>query len=296
MKRFLLFFFSLIAISTSLNAQAFMEGFESTYLSTGWDTLNLSGPTPGIVRAWFSSNQFTTPPPPKEGLLYYGANYKAEGNNGTISTWLFAPLRTLNNGDIFQFYTFTLGTGTYPDRMEIRMSTNGPSMNAGTTPTSVGDFTTLLGVINPSLTSTGYPTAWTKYTYTLSGLPGGGLSGRFAFRYFVTNSGLNGVNGDAIGLDSVYYQPNITSGINAPGQFSDLHIFPNPSSGNVKLHFAVPSADREVIIQDVNGSVLHQENVNTLENSLDLSAFAKGIYFINIREENSVRVQKLILF
>ncbi|MGZ4038175.1 MAG: choice-of-anchor J domain-containing protein, partial [Bacteroidia bacterium] len=203
MKKPLLILASIFFLSFSGNAQQFMEGFETNYLNTGWDTINLSGPTTGIVKAWFKSSQFTSPPAAEQGISFYGANYQAEGNNGTVSTWLFAPTVTLNNGDMFQFYTLTLGTGTYPDRLEVRMSTNGSSANAGATPTSVGDFTTVLGVINPSLTASGYPTTWTKYSYVLSGLPAGGISGRFAFRYFVTNSGLNGSNGDAIGLDSV---------------------------------------------------------------------------------------------
>jgi len=67
---------------------------------------------------------------------------------------------------------------------------------------SVGDFTTLLLDINPTLASGGYPQAWTQYVITLSGL-GGPTSGRIAFRYFVTDAGISGSNSDYIGIDTL---------------------------------------------------------------------------------------------
>ncbi|MBK7149288.1 MAG: choice-of-anchor J domain-containing protein [Bacteroidetes bacterium] len=58
--------------------------------------------------------------------------------------------------------------------------------------------------INPTLTTAGYPTAWTQYNVTISGLSGP-TSGRLAFRYFVTGAGPSGSNSDYIGIDDVLY-------------------------------------------------------------------------------------------
>ena len=110
----------------------------------------------------------------------------------------------MKNGDKFTFWTRTT-TGTFPDRLQVRQSTNGASVNVGTTESSVGDFSTLLLDINPNLTSTGYPTAWTQYTLTMSGLPAAGISGRLAFRYYVTGAGPAGANSDFIGIDNAVY-------------------------------------------------------------------------------------------
>ena len=67
----------------------------------------------------------------------------------------------------------------FPDRLQVRMSTNGASTNVGSTATGVGDFTTLLLDINPNYTTNCYPNVWTQFTVTLSGLrllaPRGGL-------------------------------------------------------------------------------------------------------------------------
>lgn len=54
--------------------------------------------------------------------------------------------------------------------------------------------------VNPSLITGVYPTSWTKFTATVSGLAGP-TSGRVAFRYFVTNGGPSGANSDYIGID-----------------------------------------------------------------------------------------------
>ena len=74
----------------------------------------------------------------------------------------------------------------------------------GTLATDVGDFTTLLLDINPTLVVSGYPDVWTQYTITLSGLPPA-ASGRIAWRYFVTNGGPSGANSNYIGIDTVEY-------------------------------------------------------------------------------------------
>src|SRR5262249_25704367 len=70
------------------------------------------------------------------------------------------------------------------------------------TSNSVGDFTTLLLSINPTLDPYVYPLSWTQYTATLSGLSDT-VDGRLAFRYFVTDSGPHGVNGNYIAIDTV---------------------------------------------------------------------------------------------
>ena len=86
--------------------------------------------------------------------------------------------------------------GCFADRLEVRMSTSGASTNVGATNTSVGDFTNLLLTVNPTLITTGagsYPNTWTQFTATVSGVTGT-VTGRFAFRYFVTSGGPGGAS------------------------------------------------------------------------------------------------------
>lgn len=200
-------------------AQAYTENFDnvSTLNASGWFQRANSSPL-GTNPTWYQGVPTNATPDPGPfnafngaANAYIAANYAGTaGGTGTISNWLLTPNRTLRNGDVFTFYTRkpTIGAGQidYPDRLEVRLSTNGASTNVGTTATSIGDFTTLLLSINPTLVANVYPQVWTQYTVTISGLPAP-TSGRIAFRYFVTNAGPLGTNSDYIGIDAVTYIP-----------------------------------------------------------------------------------------
>ena len=184
--------------------QSFTEGFENIANLTDWYIQNNSD-SPDLDwgagdNTIFSAQAGTTG-------SYLSVNYQSTLSSApaTISNWLFAPTRTLNNGDIISFYTRTTAvTPVYPDRLEVRLSTAGNGTNPGTTATSVGTFTTLLLSVNPNLTTTAYPIGWAQYSVTISGLPGP-TNGRIAFRYFITNGGPGGANSNYIGIDSYSY-------------------------------------------------------------------------------------------
>jgi hypothetical protein len=121
-----------------------------------------------------------------------------------ISNWLLAPPVTLQNGTMMTFYTRTVDVSQFPDRLQVRMSTNGTSTNVGTTAYEVGDFTVLMLDINENLTTVGYPSVWTQFTVTVSGVASP-TTGRLAFRYFVPDGGTSFPNGDYIGIDQVSF-------------------------------------------------------------------------------------------
>lgn len=202
------------------SAQPYTENFDnvSQLTANGWFIQNNSSPLG--PNSWYQGIPTSATPDPGPfnafngaDNAYVAANFASTtGGSGTISNWLVTPNRMLRNGDVFQFYTrrpTTPGGGTeYPDRLEVRMSTNGASTNVGTGATAFGDFSTLLLSINPTLVTNVYPAVWTQYTVTISGLPAP-TSGRLAFRYFVTGAGPSGVNSDYIGIDNVVYTPYV---------------------------------------------------------------------------------------
>ena len=194
------------------NAQAYSESFNDITLlaGNGWSMQNLSSPV-GSTN-WFQGTAVSGGGPfdayNGAANAYIGGNYNNTGNTGTISNWLMTPNRTLRNGDVFTFYTRKASPDMYADRLEVRLSTNGASTDAGTNATTVGDFSTVLLTINPTLVLNVYPIVWTQYTITISGLPAP-TSGRIAFRYFVTGAGLSGTNSDYIGIDQVDYTPYV---------------------------------------------------------------------------------------
>jgi hypothetical protein len=162
---------------------------------SGWALVNNSTPAGGTN--WFQGNTGVFDAQSGAPDSYIASNYLAANGTGDIDNWLLTPELSWSDGDTFQFYS--RANGAYPDRLELRFSGNGASTN-------VADFTTLLLTINPVLGSD-YPTDWTLYTVTLSGL-GGQTSGRLGFRYAVTDTS---INGDYIGIDSVVVTPEPAS-------------------------------------------------------------------------------------
>ncbi len=199
-------FGALFAAAATANAQSFSEGFDnvSTLPSRGWAQINRSDPLGAST--WVQGDPTVFPAQSGATNSLAVCNFNSTTGAGTISNWLFTPTVLLRNGDVMTFYSRKGPTtgGDFPDRLEVRLSTSGTSTDVGTTADSVGVFTRLLLSINPTLVAGGYPTTWTQYTVTVSGLTAP-TNGRFAFRYYVTNGGPNGANSDLIGIDTVNY-------------------------------------------------------------------------------------------
>lgn len=82
-----------------------------------------------------------------------------------------------------------------------------------------------------------------------------------------------------------------------PDEFS---VYPNPSSGIINVTAsALANEAVEVRIFDIGGNIVYSENILVLANkgaySVDLSALAKGIYFIRIIRNSGIATQKIIL-
>lgn len=190
----------------STNAFALVDSFEGAVFSTtpaggtiasvmNWTCVNESAPL-GTISQWFAGNPIAFPA--NTGTGYAATNYQAGSGTSNISSWMMSDNLTFNNGDKICFYSRTVDSPFFPDRLHLKLSTNGASLNTA-------DFSTTLVTINSGLTTTGYPSAWTLYAVSLTGLSGP-TSGRFAFHYDVPNGGPFGNNSDYIGVDDVCYE------------------------------------------------------------------------------------------
>lgn len=180
------------------------EGFDdiTTLPTNDWFAQNNSEPL-GLTD-WFQGNPAVFVAQAGADEAYIGANFNNTSDVGTISNWLVMPTQTLKDGDVLSFWTRTATGSSWPDRLQVRMSTSGTSTNVGITSADVGDFTTLLLDINPTLTVGGYPEDWTQYVITLTGITTA-TPGRLAFRYYVTGGGPSGNNSNYIGIDTVTF-------------------------------------------------------------------------------------------
>ncbi len=201
-----IFFFTSVK---EAKADGIVEGFEdlTVMLANDWVRINHSDPANPQSEGWFQCLG-TQIAPAQAGTEFscVSANFNAGTGTSTLNDWLISPTRIWNNGDTISFYTREISGNPYPERMQVRLSTNGSSTNVGTTGTDVGDFTILLLDINPDYQVGGYLDFWWQYSVTITGLSGP-TSGRFAFRHFVEDGGPSGANSYIIGIDSLAVTP-----------------------------------------------------------------------------------------
>jgi hypothetical protein len=85
-------------------------------------------------------------------------------------------------------------------------------------------------------------------------------------------------------------------GLNDPLRANLLGLFPNPASTYLGIKFNLPvNADSELEIMDANGKIVYAQKLVSTINQLriDLSAFAKGAYFVRIK--GSTVLQKFLV-
>jgi hypothetical protein len=181
----------------------------------GWVLVNNSDqavpPGGADTGPWGPGISLLNPPPIGPNGSYWASDFRATGNTtttgGTISDWLLTPVVPITNGTTLTFFTRRADPEDAPERMQIRFSTAGSSIAVGTNDANAtgGDFAgpgQLLLELNPTQAANGYPTPWQQFSLTVTGVPSL-TTGRFAFRHFVLNAGLNAPNGDVVGLAGV---------------------------------------------------------------------------------------------
>jgi hypothetical protein len=292
MKKLLLSI-SLIFAAFSANAQVLLSNsFDdiTTLGPTGWTLLNRS--TAVGTTTWFQGNATVFPSYSGATTSYIGANFNATTGTNTISNWLITPSQTLQNGDVISFYTRT-GTGsTFPDRLELRLSTAGAFSADPATTTTVGDYTTLALSVNPALNPSEYPETWTQFSYTVTGLIGQ-VDCRIAFRYFVTSGGPTGANSNFIGIDDfAVTRPLANTQEFFAGNFA---IQPNPVNDVFTLNAKNGVAIEKVEVLDINGRIVNQVNGSSTDAiQVNVSELNSGVYFVRVQSDLGVGTSKII--
>jgi len=228
---------SLAAVASLASlAAAQVEGFEPGPatpgigpLPTGWTSVNNSPAGPGTNPNWNVRND-TAVFPAFSGASFAWANYNATTGANNISLYLMSPQVTIANCATISFYTRTVSSPAFPDSLSLVFNTTGSTLPA--------DFTNVLVSINPTLTTAGYPTTWTQYTATISGVTGS-VTGRYAFHYNPTGGGPAGANSDFVGIDEVVFTAagggvaaaNATLGAGCGGTYASFyeHFLTTPS-------------------------------------------------------------------
>ncbi len=179
-----------LVFSGPASAALLDEGFDDITNLPGWVQTNNSSP---LGLGWFQGNDGVFTSQAGADNSYIAANYlNTSDPNGVIDNWLISPELSLAGGAQLRFHTRTADPD-FNDTLEIRFSTGSGS--------AVSGFASLLLTIGDITTP--YPDlAWQEFTVNLPAA----VSGRFAFRYTVTDA----INADYIGIDTVSVTANTT--------------------------------------------------------------------------------------
>lgn len=305
MKKTLLMLLMVPFFGIAQNQFAFgFDGTTAAMISAGWQTTNQSSPvgastwtnatfTVPLTGAIFGSGNTTTIPVGQAGgnNSFCLVNFNSTTGAGIISNWLITPSITVQNGDVVTFYSRkgTDGTGDFPDRLELRMSSAATHVNPSTGSSDLGTFTTLGVSVNPTLVAGFvYPKTWTQYTYTVAGLTGA-TAVKFGFRYFVTNGGPSGANSDIIGIDTFSVDRTLGTSDFFKNNFT---VYPNPANDVINVSNLGNLEITKASITDVNGRIVKE--VNSSFETINISELNSGVYFLKINTLEGSGTTKIV--
>jgi hypothetical protein len=81
------------------------------------------------------------------------------------------------------------------------------------------------------------------------------------------------------------------NGIEEQTKNDEFIIFPNPSTNNIIIGCKPKS---EIEILNISGQLIKTLNTNETNTTLDISAFASGMYFVKVKTEKGISVKKFI--
>ena len=76
---------------------------------------------------------------------------------------------------------------------------------------------------------------------------------------------------------------------------SELLIFPNPSQGNVNIRYDPQSKVDLHIYDPIGRMVFDRQNMESVDLLIDLRSYGKGVYLLWIKENQDIRMQKILI-
>ncbi|MBX2829212.1 MAG: T9SS type A sorting domain-containing protein [Flavobacteriaceae bacterium] len=285
-KRFILLAMTLLGCT--MHAQILTENFDNINSLPGWIFRNESDlPPPTGQSGWFQGNDTVFIAHEGSPDSYLGVNFSSSACC-TISNWAILPLVTVQDGDTFRFYTRTIAGSIFPDRLEVRMSI-GTTTDLPDGSEDVGSFTELLLTINENLEQGGYPEVWELQDIQLNSILSEPTQVRFAFRYFVTNGGVDGSNSNYIGIDSLI----IDSELGANDVSEDFLRY--RIEGNEHLLLDTQEPMELVELYAISGQKLISVESEESTEAIAIESLHSGIYILVVKTQVGIMSKKVII-
>lgn len=111
-----------------------------------------------------------------------------------------------------------------------------------------------------------------------------------------TNNDINGGILTAVGIskiDEIVISGSAVSSVDQYESANKISVYPNPSNGNFIIQ--LPDELNEIIIYNISGKIIYKRQYAGVQEIVDLKNVEAGIYFLYIRNEESIICEKLIV-
>lgn len=138
---------------------------------------------------------------------------------------------------------------------------------------------------------------WVQHSYNISGFTYGANLTRFRFRAEMDPVGVDFFYNDLL-IDDINI--DVTTGIKLSLSNVNLNVYPNPTSGLFTLNVNTTDVNElDIKVMNVQGQVVYAKNnftnIANINEQIDLSSNAKGIYFVNVTSDKGVVTHKIIV-
>lgn len=142
-----------------------------------------------------------------------------------------------------------------------------------------------------ALTATPAGGSWSGPGVTGSSFnPNAAGTGAQSLTYTYTDTSTGCTNTGSLTIDV-----NACTGITETAGIAGMQVFPNPTSGDLQINFARTFAKIEIIITQVNGQRVRDEQFSQTGNvHLSVGDLASGIYFMTVKAGDATQTLKLI--
>lgn len=88
---------------------------------------------------------------------------------------------------------------------------------------------------------------------------------------------------------------NQVTGINQVIEEIPFTVYPNPAKAQITVEIADMPKEAVLTIKNVLGKVEHIRGISALQTQIDLSSFASGVYFVELRQGDKMSVKEIVI-
>ncbi len=253
----------------------YTTGFEAAPITdvSGWTPQQVTG----TGNTWAIDNQLPRTGT-QEALLFSSVNAVSDD-------WMFSPCLSLTTGVTYQvkYYhaCFKNSTIAGAGSLGVFLGTKDSAQYMTTTVKAMSVLTPVT-IGNAAAVTAAYIADSASFTVPATGNYVLGFEGK---NTSATNTAL-------IALDNINVKVVATSGIKSLVNTADLSVYPNPTSG--LLNITTTASNGTVEVMNLMGQVVLSKQLNNGNNSIDISNLSNGVYSVQIMQNNTLTVSKVI--